>query len=68
MSFSESAKSKIWAFSSTADAVLVAVGLRRIDVAVAELECPANRVLALRPTRSEGGSVARLVVRHETGH
>ena len=32
-----------------ADALLVAVGLRRVDVAVAELERPAHGVLALRP-------------------
>ena len=35
----------------TADALLVAVGLRGVDVAVAELQRPANRVLAVRPVR-----------------
>src|SRR5918994_2364088 len=35
-----------------ADALLVAVGLRSVDVAVAELERPANRVLALPPVRN----------------
>jgi len=34
------------------DALLVAIGLRRVDVAIAELERPANRVLALRPARN----------------
>ena len=34
-----------------ADALLVAVGLRRVDMAVAELERRADRVLALRAVR-----------------
>ena len=48
-----------------ADALLVAVGLRRVDVAVAELERPPHRVLGLRPfghlphaKREEGNLVA----------
>jgi hypothetical protein len=34
---------------SPTDACLVAVPLRRVDVSIAELECPSNRVDALRP-------------------